>query len=491
MDLSTKNIGIAVLTLFLSACATPQIANIKYIDDAVVEQAAKTTQTPQQVCETASMAIAKANKEEFNFFAPLHLQQASENLKQGQKKIKIKKTQAEGVEDCFKVNQLIDNGMVIKAKVTSSLSDALAELDMLNKVDEGKKFTGDIQDYVDDVIDLVKEIEEGKMNQAMQGQAELLKEMQELEINIVLNKNLRPVEAMIERADDADAKELAKKTFEKAETELESARKFIRVYYRNNEQVKKVSTIAMRKARHAYYVAKEVETLTELKPKAAEEKVLYIESLLERINKKFNKDAITGYSLYEQTSIIGQRLDTVLDARALTSRQLATLKQQLRDNLNMEKSLAKMPVEASDQTPIKVEQSMLSQPIVDKPEQAPVDEAQTVQPLADTPQQTPVGEAQTEQPVTDTPQQTPVDEVQTVQPLADTPQQTPVGEAQTEQPVTDTPQQAPVDETKTAQPSAETQKQTPVDESQTTQPVAGPAEPRPLDETKTVNLEIR
>ncbi|NOZ36507.1 MAG: hypothetical protein GXP11_00280 [Gammaproteobacteria bacterium] len=478
MDLSTQNIGIAVLTLFLSACASPQIANIKYIDDAVVEQAAKTKQTPQQVCETASMAIAKANKEEFNFFAPLHLEQASDNLKKGQKEIKTEKTLAEGVKDCFKVNQLIDNGMVIKAKVKSSLSDALAELDMLKKVDEEKKFTRDIQNYVDDVIDLVKEIEEGKMNQAMQGQAELLKEMQELEINIVLNKNLRPVEAMLERADDADAKELAKKTFEKAETELESARKFIRVYYRDNEQVEKVSAIAMRKARHAYYVAKEVETLTELKPKAAEEKVLYIESLLERINKKFNENKITGYSLYEQTSIIARRLDTVLDARTLANRQLAILKQQLRDNLNMEKSLAKMPVEPGAQTPINVEQSMLSQPIVGKSEQTPVNDIGT-------------DETQTAQPVADTPQQAPVDETQTAQPSADTPQQAPVDETQTAQPSADTPQQTPVDGTQTAQPSADTPQQTPVDETQTTQPVAEPAEPRRLDETKTVNLEIR
>ncbi len=475
MDLSTKNIGIAVLTLFLSACASPQIANIKYIDDAVVEQAAKTKQTPQQVCETASMAIAKANKEEFNFFAPLHLQQASENLKQGQKKIKIKKTQAEGVEDCFKVNQLIDNGMVIKAKVTSSLSDALAELDMLNKVDEGKKFTGDIQDYVDDVIDLVKEIEEGKMNQAMQGQAELLKEMQELEINIVLNKNLRPVEAMIERADDADAKELAKKTFEKAETELESARKFIRVYYRNNEQVKKVSTIAMRKARHAYYVAKEVETLTELKPKAAEEKVLYIESLLERINKKFNKDAITGYSLYEQTSIIGQRLDTVLDAGALASRQLTIIKQQLKNNVNIEKSLAKTSIESNDQTPIKVEQSAPSRPLTDKPEQTPIEETETAQPVADAAKPSPLAETETAQPVADAAKPSPLAETETAQPVADAAKPSPLAETETAQPVAD----------------AAKPKTTLDEETRTAQPVAAQAEQSPPDETKTVNLEIR
>ena len=214
----------------------------------------------------------------------------------GQEKIKDKNTQDEGMKKCFKVNKLVDNGITIKDKVKSSLSDSLAELQMLKKVDEEKKFTDDIQGYVDDVVDLVKEIEAGKMNEAMQGQAELLKDMLELEIEIVTDKNLTPVEVMLEKAEDADAEDLAEKTFEKAENELESAKKFIQANYRNNEQVKATSTLAMRSAKHAYHVAQEVEALKSLKPEAAEEKVLYIESLLERNNKNFNQESVIGLS---------------------------------------------------------------------------------------------------------------------------------------------------------------------------------------------------
>ncbi|HEB55284.1 MAG TPA: hypothetical protein ENI98_03055 [Gammaproteobacteria bacterium] len=473
MDLSKKNIGLPVLVLFLSACASPQIANIKYIDDAVVEQAAKTTQTPQQICEAASMAIANANKEDFNFFAPLHLEQASDNLKKGQDKIKTKKTQAEGMKYCFKVNQLVENGMRVKAKVKSSLNDALDELERLKKVDEEKKFTGDIQGYVDDVIDLIKEIEEGKMNAAMQGQAELLKGMQKLEINIVLNKNLRPVEAMIERADDADADELARKTFEKAETELESARKFIRVYYRNREQVKNVSAIAMRKARHAYYVAKEVETLVELKPNAAEEKVLYIESLLERINKKFNQDVVTGYSLYEQTSIIGKRLDTVLDAKASASRELALIKQQHKNNMATEKAPPPKFPAPRPQT------------------QTSVDKTHTTQPLAEQVQQSPVDETRTTQPLVEQAQQSPLEETHTTQSLAEQAQQSPVDKTRSTQPIVEQAQQSPLDEIHTTQSLAEQAQQSPVDETRTTQPLIEQIQQSPVEETRTVNLNIR
>ena len=343
MVFSNFKISMLVLSLSLSGCMSQQIANTKHMDDAVLKQAANSKQTPQQICEAASLTIAQADKEDLHFFAPLHLEQASDNLQEGQEKIKVKETLAQGVAQCFKVNKLIENGIAIKAKVKTSLKDSLAELNMLNKVDNEKKFTDDIQDHVDDVIDLVKEIEAGKMNEAMQGQAELLKEMLELEIEIVTAKNLASVEAMIEKAEDADADDLAEKTFEKAEKELESAKKFIRVNYRNNGQVEKTSALAMRAAKHAFHVAKEVETIKELKPEAAEEKVLYIESLLERVNKKFNQDLVIGNSLYEQSGIIGKRLEALLDDKSSLVREVAELRHQQQN----ETTVIKLPAESS------------------------------------------------------------------------------------------------------------------------------------------------
>jgi len=315
------------------------------MDDAALKQAENSKQTPQQICEAASLTIAQADKEELHFFAPLHLEQASDNLQEGQEKKKVKETLAQGVAQCFKVRKLSENGIATKAKVKTSLKDSLAELNMLNKVDNEKKVTDDIQDHVEDVIDLVKEIEAGKMNEAMQGQAELLKEMLELEIEIVTDKNLKSVEAMLEKAEDADADELAEKTFEKAEKEFDSAKKFIQVNYRNNKQVKKTSALAMRAEKHAIHVAKEVETLKELKPEAAEEKVLYIESLLERVNKKFNQDLVIGHSLYEQSGIIGKRLETLLDDKLSLVREVAQLRHQQQNETTVIKLPAESPVE--------------------------------------------------------------------------------------------------------------------------------------------------
>ncbi|MCW8956458.1 MAG: hypothetical protein OQL09_06215 [Gammaproteobacteria bacterium] len=321
---------------------SPQIANTKLMDEEAAKQAASSTQSPQQVCEDASIAVSVAIKEDLHFYAPLHLEQAIDSLEQGQKKIKNKETESEGLKACFKVSNLVESGLDIKANVKLSLADALAELDVLKRIDEAKKYTGHIQDYSEDVIDLIKEIEAGKINEAMQGQAKLLKDMLGLEIKIVSEKNLAPVKAMLEKAEDAEADELAKITFKKAEQELQRAEKIIRANYRNEELVKNASAQALREARHAFYVAEEVKTLKELKPKATEEKILYIESLLERVNQKFNNQPVTGHSLYEQSTIISQRLEALIESKESLAREIQLLKQQ--QNQAVETDLPTEPV---------------------------------------------------------------------------------------------------------------------------------------------------
>lgn len=318
MSLYHHKASMVLLALLVSGCMQPQIANTKYMDELSYKEAANTKQSPQQICEAGSVAIAMGNKEKLHFYAPLHLAQAVNSLEEGQELIKNKETITQGLSQCFKVKKLIDNGVLIKAKVQVSLNDVLDELKQLKKVDSSKKFTDDIQDYIEDTIDLVKIIEAGKMNDAMQGQAELIKDMLELEIKIITEKNIAAVEAMIERAEDVDADDLASKTFEQAERELIRAKKFIRENYRDNAQVIAASNMAMLAAKHAYSVAKEVESLQQLKPDAAEDKVLYIESLLQAINKKLNKAVVIGASLDEQSDIIAQRVDSlVLENKSL------------------------------------------------------------------------------------------------------------------------------------------------------------------------------
>jgi hypothetical protein len=305
------------VAMILGGCSQ-EIANTKQLDDEAAKMASSSGMSAAEVCNQASQSVTSGNDADLRFFAPLHMEQAIENLKEGQKLLGTPQTASQGVQKCHKSIQLIKDGLSIKAKAKDMLKDAMAEHDQLRKVDSAKKYTKDIQDYLEDIQDLIKQIETGKINDAMKGQAELIKDMQETEIEIVLDVNLTPVEAMLDKAEDADADELAEVTFEKAEKELDSAKKYITANFRNNEEVRKTSEQAMLAAKHAYYVAKEVETLQKLEPAKAEEKVLYIESLLEGVNKRFNQGEIVGHSLYEQADILGKRVDAIIGVHTST-----------------------------------------------------------------------------------------------------------------------------------------------------------------------------
>lgn len=298
-------------SLTLSGCMNQQIANTRQIDAAVDKRVNNTEQTPHQLCEAASIAINHAYQASLQFYAPLHLQQANDNLRKGQKAIESndKLKREEGARHCIKTSQLIESGLQTRNRVKKALTDSIEQLAMLKSVDTQQKFSADIVDSEEELVDLAKAIEAGKMNQAIKDQTSLLKDMQELEIEIVIFNHLTPVEAMLDKAEDVDADDLAAKTFTKAKQELETAKKMIRGNYRNQDSVEKTSALAMRAARHAYYVALEVEKTLELKPAAAEERVLYFEYLLQRINEKFQQDVVIGHSLYEQSSLIGERVD--------------------------------------------------------------------------------------------------------------------------------------------------------------------------------------
>lgn len=214
-------------SLALGGCMSQQIANTRHIDSAVEKRASNTAQTPQQLCEAASVAISQAHQAELHRYAPLHLEQASDSLGDGQKAIKSsdKLKIEEGARHCIKASQLIENGLQTRDKVKSALADSIEQLAMLKTVDTQKKFADDIIDNEEELVDLAETIEAGKMDQAMKEQASLLKEMQELEIKIVTYNHLTPVEAMLDKAEDADADDLAVKTFARAEQELETAKK--------------------------------------------------------------------------------------------------------------------------------------------------------------------------------------------------------------------------------------------------------------------------
>ena len=200
MRFKNRNINVLLAAVCLASCGAQPIVHYQNMDAAAFEQASSSNMSPQQACEAASVAIARGHKTGLQFYSPLHLQHAIDNLEEGQGLIKVRETQTHGAKKCYKSAKFIKNGMAIKSKVGITLKNSLNELRLLKRVDVKNKYSDDIKDFADDVKDLVKLIEGDKISEAIQGQTELLREMLDLEVEIITDIHLSPVEDMLEKA---------------------------------------------------------------------------------------------------------------------------------------------------------------------------------------------------------------------------------------------------------------------------------------------------
>jgi hypothetical protein len=317
-------LSLIVSGILLSGCANNQIANTDILSQQAKEQAINSTLSPQEAILNSAKLIEKSQTDQLHFFAPLHFSEAQEALTEAQDLLNSKAENALVLEQTFKVDSLLKAAYNNKATVLSTLKKSLNHKQVLEELGSPDVLPEAYQDTVDDLKDLIKEIEGGYMDKALQGQAKLLSLMTEVEIATLKKQHLSAVESMIDKADSIDADEYAEKTFAQAEQILESAILFIEKNYKDREAVRKNSLAALNAASHAYFIAQEATELVELKRADAEKKALYFESLLERVNKSLGIENLNAMSLYDQSVLLAKKIEALKQSTSNTPTQAST-----------------------------------------------------------------------------------------------------------------------------------------------------------------------
>lgn len=302
-------LSLAIAGILLTGCANNKIANTDILSQQAKEQASNSALSPQEAILNSAKLIEQSQNDQLHFFAPLHYSAAQDALTEAQDLLNSKAGNALVLEQTFKVDSLLKSAYTNKNTVLSTLKKSLSHKQTLEELGSPEVLPEAFQDAVDDLKDLIKEIEGGFIDKALQGQAKLLSLMTEVEIATLKKQHLSPVESMIDKADSIDADEFAEKTFTQAEKALESANLFIEKNYSDREGVRKNSIDALNAASHAYYIAQEATELVELKRADAENKALYFESLLERINKNIGIENLNTMSLYDQSVLIADKVE--------------------------------------------------------------------------------------------------------------------------------------------------------------------------------------
>lgn len=331
LNLLPKTLLSVAIASVVVGCANTQIANTTGLEQQAKALAQNSEQTPEQALQEAANAIENTRDERFEFFAPLHYRDALAALEKGQQALAKPETKAMALEYAYKVPSLLSAAKDNKVKVQTSLADALEQDQILRGVDSHKVLPDDYQGLIEDLGDLIKVIEGGQLNKAVSAQAGLLEDMIELEIETLKISHLSEAESMLDKAESAGADDFAEVTFEKAENSLEAAHSYVEKNYRNREGVKQQGQDAWNAAAHAYFIGKEAEQLLQLDEEGAEQKALYFESLLARVNQSLKLENLRTVSLYDQSVKLAEAAEKLKWSPKTSGLELVTQQEQIQE----------------------------------------------------------------------------------------------------------------------------------------------------------------
>ncbi|GAA6133222.1 hypothetical protein NBRC116188_00110 [Oceaniserpentilla sp. 4NH20-0058] len=303
-------IGICSISL-LTACSSSAIKDTSLIEQAAINLVESGEQNVQGILDESRALQIQAQQADLYLYSPKHMKQAEDEMAKAESAFKQQEPDQEIIAHCLTAKVLFERGLALKPVVEQQLSASFEALDMLKAINAHALLADDFKDLENDRNELISLIEDGKTNDATQDQIGFLKDATELEIATLKISFLIPAEQALEKAEDVDADDYAAKTFETAEKEVEKLELLIETQYKDREAVGLASKSAVRNAQHATNIAKAAKPLIKLNPKTAEQHILFIESLLDRITSALNQDSVVHLPLRNQSIALAQKVETL------------------------------------------------------------------------------------------------------------------------------------------------------------------------------------
>ena len=388
----------------LTACSSAPIKDTSLIEQTAQNIVETGQQSSADILENARTLQIQAQQADLYLYSPKHMAQAEEAMVKAEQANKLQKPDQEIITHSLTAKTLFERGLKIKPQVEQTLSPSFEAISMLKEINSHQLLKSDFDDLEDEVKDLVMLIEDGKNNEASQDQVGLLKDVTQLEIATLKKAYLEPAQKALEKAEDADAEDYASKTFEKAEKSIEKFELTIESQYKNRELIKNTSIQNVHSSQHAENIAKAAKPLLKLNNETAEQHILFIESLLDRIKTAIEHDDITHLPLNNQSIALAQSVET-LNKQAITNQsnpkwdaeklqleeKIASLNEQLKVALNNQKQIVAQPDSMEKPVPPQDElkDDVTSKPVTleetktsDTAEVAPLPLAQQTEPIA-------------------------------------------------------------------------------------------------------------
>lgn len=303
-----KILNLILLVLLFGGCANTTLNNAEKVEQKAHKAALANQMLPEDVIVAAKEELSHAMDSQLQLYAPLHVFYAGDSLEKSEKYFQSGEPISLVMDEAFKVYQFLEGAEIIKPSVESVLAEVYEQKKVLDELNAEEELPKAYRNMMSELEGLAKNIENDLVNISVAEQPEVLSRMIELEIDLVKMRYLSAAEKMLGKAEGIDADILAEKTYKAADELLMSALTYAEENYRDQDQLQSLGSEVYLAAQHAYYVAQESERLLKLDPEGAESRVLYFESLLERINQSIDEQSVVGMPLQQQAEELIKRI---------------------------------------------------------------------------------------------------------------------------------------------------------------------------------------
>ncbi|USD35925.1 hypothetical protein [Ferrimonas sp. SCSIO 43195] len=299
-----------VSSLILGGCqSTPKIVAEQQAD----AQATEFFIQAQSAVDALAQRLTQAQADDLALHAPDLLEEAKDQHKDAQEEFDdIRYTPAEAdqgtVDDILvavlKANQALDSGYLIKQTAEKVLADAMAMRARLQQLDAASYFGKQMRRAEQQYRDLLEEVADGDIEDAQEGQAELIKLLSAIEIKTVERLTLTGVKKQLASMQKNRLARSAPLSFQRAVASMELAKSVIASDPRNDKAIEAAATQVQFDLDHAQHIAQAVKNLDALDEDDFESYILAQENRLNQVVQALGSDDVRDRPFSQQTQAI-------------------------------------------------------------------------------------------------------------------------------------------------------------------------------------------
>ncbi len=335
-------LGVLGINLIITGCAQKGIANQDAFDQLAHQKAEEFIGNTLSALEKAEDVYGQARAENLPELTPLHWQQLTESIKKA-RSADLEGESSASLEAAAWVMTLYDSAQQSKQRVEQQLADILAQQQVLLSIKTDKILRRPYRDSIDDLKTLARHIESGQTRNLPDDANDLLKDMQALERDTMLELHWRPARKTLDKSEDEGSDDFAPETFAIAERLTRDVKKTITERYQDRLLCESTGLKALRAAQHALYIGREAESIINMDIDDSEEAALRLEGYLHQIATALEAGDLRNMSFLDQTLALVQKAHEQRDKAVIPlKKEIDALKQEL---LQYQTAQAENPVE--------------------------------------------------------------------------------------------------------------------------------------------------